>query len=139
MKAGVLHQFDTAEGIYDRPATRFVADFTAMTNVLEGRLEAERFLVDGIGAFPAAPGMHPGDLLGLRPEALDLVEKDDSRALVEAEVKFVAMTGGSASVELGFGEARLKVVVPRLPMLPKAGERVGVALSDRGRPVRVPA
>lgn len=139
MKAGVLHQFDTAEGIYDRPATRFVADFTAMTNVLEGRLEGEHFIVPEIGMLPAAADMQQGDLLGLRPESLELVAADDPRALVQAEVKFVAMTGGNASVELGFGQARLKAVMPRLPATPKIGERVGVALSSRGRPIRVPA
>ncbi|OWJ77149.1 ABC transporter ATP-binding protein [Haematobacter genomosp. 1] len=139
MKSGVLHQFDTPDGIYDRPATRFVADFTAMTNLLSGRLDGNMFHADGIGAFPAPQGIRPGDLLGLRPEALKLLPADDPRALVRGQVNFAVMTGANASVEVSFGDAAtLKVVAPRLPAPPKAGDRVGIAISPRGRATRVP-
>jgi len=139
MNAGRLHQFDTPGGIYDRPATRFVADFTAMTNVLSGRREGEMFHADGIGAFPAPADLEQGDFLGLRPESLDVVPANDQRAILQGEVKFVAMTGANASIELGFEGGRIKVVAPRLPALPAIGAIVGLAMSDRGRPVRVPA
>src|SRR4029077_11552956 len=41
MHAGKVEQLGTPEDLYDRPATRFVADFIGTTNLLQGRVEAD--------------------------------------------------------------------------------------------------
>ncbi len=42
MHDGRVEQLGTPEELYDRPATRFVADFIGTTNLLRGRVEADR-------------------------------------------------------------------------------------------------
>ena len=41
MHAGKVEQLGTPEELYERPATRFVADFIGSTNLLRGRIEAD--------------------------------------------------------------------------------------------------
>ena len=41
MHAGQVEQLGTPEELYDRPTTRFVADFIGTTNLLRGRVEAD--------------------------------------------------------------------------------------------------
>jgi putative spermidine/putrescine transport system ATP-binding protein len=62
---GRLEQVDTPQGLYDRPATRFVAEFVGAANVLDG--EAARRLA-GVGAAM------------LRPERIRLGGTADARA-----------------------------------------------------------
>jgi ABC-type Fe3+/spermidine/putrescine transport system ATPase subunit len=49
---GRIAQLDTPKTLYERPATRFVADFIGVTNFLPGRLVATDTVdVPGIGSF----------------------------------------------------------------------------------------
>ena len=41
MQAGKVEQLGTPEELYERPATRFVADFIGTTNLLHGQVEAD--------------------------------------------------------------------------------------------------
>ena len=41
MHAGKVEQLGTPEELYERPATRFVADFIGSTNLLRGRVEGD--------------------------------------------------------------------------------------------------
>ncbi|WP_160122479.1 ABC transporter ATP-binding protein [Rhodovarius lipocyclicus] len=135
MNAGRLHQFDRPAGVYDAPATRFVASFTGMTNLLEGQAEGQEFVVPGIGRFPLPAAAPPGSLLGLRPGALRLVEPGDPAACAVGEVGFVAMTGAEALCEIACPGGALQVAVPRRPGAPVTGARVGVALAEPSQAV----
>ena len=42
MQAGKVEQLGTPEELYERPATRFVADFIGTTNLLHGQIERRR-------------------------------------------------------------------------------------------------
>jgi ABC-type Fe3+/spermidine/putrescine transport system ATPase subunit len=139
MGGGRLHQFGTPAAIYDRPATGFVAGFTGMTNLLEGRPEAGSFAVPGIGRFPLPPGAGPGHRLGLRPEALRLTAPEDPEACARGTLTFVAMTGAGALCEVDCGGRALQVAVPRRPAPPAPGTPVGIALVPLAEPVAVPA
>ena len=50
MHHGRVEQLGTPEELYERPATRFVADFIGTTNLLTGSVES---IDGGIGAGPA--------------------------------------------------------------------------------------
>ena len=139
MSAGRLHQFDTPAGIYDRPATRFVAGFTGMTNMLDGQVEDAHFVAPGFGRFPAPRQATPGCQLGLRPESLRLVDAADPDACAIGEVGFIAMTGAQALCEVLCPGGALQVAVPRRPAPPPTGSRIGVALAPLAEPVAVPA
>jgi iron(III) transport system ATP-binding protein len=75
MNGGAIEQAGTAEELYQRPATRFVAEFIGRMNVLQ--------LDDGAGATPTLggapirlPAASAGQvrLVGLRPEDVEVVE-----------------------------------------------------------------
>ena len=81
MHQGEVLQVDQPNIIYERPVTRFVADFIGVTNFLEGRLvslDVTRALVEveGIGQIQANPtaGIAPGQsvTLAVRPERIEL-------------------------------------------------------------------
>jgi len=85
MRAGRVEQLGTPEELYDRPATRFVADFIGTTNLLDGTVES----VDGevarvrlasgevcpVDAGRLTPGLAVE--LSIRPEAVELVPLAD--------------------------------------------------------------
>jgi len=79
MRDGRIEQLASPEEVYERPATRFVADFTGnpRTNFLEGPVGAngqgERGLVvgDTIVPLPAGQGMREV-VVGVRPEDITL-------------------------------------------------------------------
>lgn len=139
MNASRLHQFDAPAAIYDQPATRFVASFTGMTNLLAGRVENGAFVLAGGGRFPLKAAVGNESLLGLRPEWLRLVAPDDAQANMQGLVTFVAMTGAQALCEVNSDAGPLRVALPRRPEPPAAGTRVGIALAPDVEPVTVPA
>jgi putative spermidine/putrescine transport system ATP-binding protein len=78
MNRGAIAQIGTAEDLYERPASRFVAEFIGESNVIEGRIAEGLSLVVAGGArfsIPLAPGLgRPGQpaLIVVRPEKLSL-------------------------------------------------------------------
>ena len=62
MHAGKVEQLGTPEELYERPATRFVADFIGSTNLLRGRVEGDGWvrLDSGDRATVAHDGIAPG-------------------------------------------------------------------------------
>jgi spermidine/putrescine transport system ATP-binding protein len=80
MRAGRVDQLGTPEELYERPRTRFVADFIGTTNLLPGVVESA---TDGIAVVRLAGGerclvraaaLAPGRAvdLSVRPEAIEL-------------------------------------------------------------------
>jgi spermidine/putrescine ABC transporter ATP-binding subunit len=81
MNRGRIAQLGTAEDLYERPASRFVANFIGESNLLEGRVEASdggAVFVHGRGVrLPVSPGprvFRPGEscTLMVRPEKIAL-------------------------------------------------------------------
>ncbi|UKD16787.1 ABC transporter ATP-binding protein [Burkholderia aenigmatica] len=79
MSEGLVQQIGTPEDIYDRPATRFVADFIGENNMLAGHVTERgagfvRVAVPEVGEFVAAPhdDYAVGDAVtvAIRPERL---------------------------------------------------------------------
>jgi spermidine/putrescine transport system ATP-binding protein len=87
MRAGRIEQLGTAEELYERPATAFVAGFLGVSNLLDGRVTAagggllEIELAGGrrIRATIADAGNAVGDSVraGVRPEKLKLSKLSD--------------------------------------------------------------
>ena len=86
MNEGVIEQLGTAEAIYRRPASRFVADFVGQINLLPGRVVGEeggRVVVDAAGARIRAAkqdGVRAGAevSIGIRPELFKAVDADEA-------------------------------------------------------------
>ncbi|MCR5857233.1 ABC transporter ATP-binding protein [Mesorhizobium sp. J428] len=70
MEKGAIRQLGTPEDLYDRPNSRFVAEFIGSNNILKIRGQTEEgVLVEGLGVvrIPAMSG-HAGGFVALRPE-----------------------------------------------------------------------
>ena len=84
MNAGVIEQLGTAEDIYERPASRFVADFVGQINLLPGTVVGEEgnwVVVDAAGTRVRAPkqdSVHKDTRVsvGIRPERLIAVKDE---------------------------------------------------------------
>jgi spermidine/putrescine transport system ATP-binding protein len=126
MRAGRFEQVGTPVEVYDRPRTRFVADFVGSSNLLEGSLDADGNVTtpEGIRVTVADRAVPPGRvLLSLRPEALHVVTGAEGGPMpggcrVAGVVTRVAATGPviECRVDLGARE-----VVAHLP--PRASAR----------------
>jgi ABC-type Fe3+/spermidine/putrescine transport system ATPase subunit len=88
LQGGVLHQVGTAEDLYERPATRFVATFVGRASVLPAVLEGDGAVRVGpvrwsAEAAPELAGTAPGEEVDLvvRPESLAFAAHGDPRAL----------------------------------------------------------
>ncbi len=103
MHAGKVEQLGTPEELYERPATRFVADFIGSTNLLRGRVEADGRvrLESGEIAHVAHDGIAVGTEveISVRPEAISLVPASAEGAIL-ATVEQVAFLGSTISYRL---------------------------------------
>ena len=102
MNAGVMEQFGTPEEVYNRPASTFVASF--------------------IGSPPMnllhqAPGLPAGQILGIRPEHLDLATDG-----WELKVDTVELLGAERLVHAHLGNETLTLRLDASMSAPKVGE-----------------
>ena len=111
MRAGRIEQIDTPRAVYERPTTRFVADFLGDANFLEGKV---------IGLPPGKSAC-----VMLRPEALSFARAD--AAPLRGTLESSAYRGGSVllRVRLASGEM-LRVLRPAGESLPETGQMVGL-------------
>jgi sn-glycerol 3-phosphate transport system ATP-binding protein len=102
MNAGVMEQFGTPEEVYNRPASTFVASFIGSPpmNLLE-----------------QAPGLIAGQILGIRPEHLEL-----SNQGWELRVDTVELLGAERLVHAHLGNEVLTLRLDASIPAPKAGE-----------------
>ena len=123
MHAGRVEQLGTPEELYERPASRFVADFIGSTNMLRGRVEADGRvrLSSGDIAPVAHDGLVPGTEveISVRPEAISLVPPG-AEGTIRATVDQSAYLGSSMSYQLRTaGGLALTVLSPKTgPRLP---------------------
>ena len=133
MSAGRLEQLGTPEELYERPATRFVADFIGTTNLLHGTVEADGAirLEGGDLVRIAHDGMPAGHAIeiSLRPEAIDLVPAEAEGA-VRGTVEQAAYLGATISYQIRTtGGQALSVVAERSGIRLPVGSAVAVTWS----------
>ena len=102
MNGGVMEQFGTPEEVYNRPASTFVASF--------------------IGSPPMnllnqAPGLPAGQILGIRPEHLDLAAQG-----WELKVDTIELLGAERLVHAHLGHETLTLRLDASMAAPRAGE-----------------
>ncbi len=109
MEHGRIAQIGAAADIYERPATRFVADFVGAVNLFEGVLVAGfntlALKVAGIETplpLPAAPALPEGTsaALAVRPEKLRLSGEPPEGFAIPAGVASINYQGGVSVVHL---------------------------------------
>ncbi|WP_398499138.1 ATP-binding cassette domain-containing protein, partial [Variovorax sp.] len=110
MNGGVMDQFATPEEVYSRPATTFVASF--------------------IGSPPMnllrhAPGVRPGQILGIRPEHMALDERGWS-----VQVEQVELLGAERLVYGRIGDEQIIMRTDEADQPPMAGDTVKIAARE---------
>ncbi|HSF96645.1 MAG TPA: ABC transporter ATP-binding protein, partial [Thermohalobaculum sp.] len=108
---GRIVQVGTPQEIYDRPRTRFVADFVGSSNVLPPALTLR------LGG--------PEAWASLRPEAVRLAGPDGAR--VTGTVASVRYLGAATRVSVEVDGVALAALVPTRGGVPAIGTRAGLA------------
>jgi len=68
MQAGRLAQVGPPASVYERPASRFVAEFLGAANILPVRVAAGAAQIEGLGAIPVSCPCPEASYLAIRPE-----------------------------------------------------------------------
>jgi ABC-type Fe3+/spermidine/putrescine transport system ATPase subunit len=102
MDGGRIAQLDTPRGLYERPASRFVAGFIGMTNFLDGRLAPGGIEVDGVGLIRgAAPKSEGRATLAIRPERIQVSAAPGAAGAMNGTVVGIAYLGQDLVVQIG--------------------------------------
>ncbi len=133
MNAGKVEQLGTPEELYERPATRFVADFIGTTNLLHGVIEPDGSvrLTSGESARVAHDGVGPGAEveISVRPEAITLVPAD-AQGAIRGLIEQAAYLGGTVSYQVRTaGGLSLSVLAQKTGVRLPVGSEVAVAWS----------
>jgi putative spermidine/putrescine transport system ATP-binding protein len=141
--AGKIEQVGTADELYERPATTFVARFLGESNIFEGDLQEEKgeevaLVGDGFRVrVKATAASVPLAALLVRPERLRVLrESDDLNAdnYLTGEVTEVIYLGAARRLEIEVPQVgRLLVrenVADAIPLVPGQPVRVGWNVSD---------
>ena len=136
MHAGRVEQLGTPEELYERPATRFVADFIGTTNLLRGTVEATDAvrLESGELAPVATDGRAVGTHLeiSLRPESIALVPAETTGAIAVV-IDQAAYLGTNISYQVSSaGGLRLSDPGPQDRGAPPRRQQCGGQLAARG-------
>jgi len=124
MHAGKVEQLGTPEELYERPTSRFVADFIGSTNLLRGRIEADGRVRLTTGEL--VPVAHDGLAAGtdveisIRPESIALVPAATEGAIA-ATVEQAAYLGTTISYQVRTAGGLAMTVLS-----PKTGARIPV-------------
>ena len=111
LEAGRLAQYGPPQVLYDRPATRHVAEFLGAANILEGGCGR-------MGRWSAAPAAccartQPATAYALRPERIRLVDRAPAENGVTARLRDLAYRGdGWLAVVALPGGAEWRVALP---------------------------
>ena len=106
MNAGVMEQFGTPEEVYNRPASTFVASFMGSPPM---------------NLLKAAPGVNAGQILGVRPEHLDITSSGQGWAL---QVEAIELLGAERLLYCLHGDERVIIRVDENQATPTIGSTV---------------
>ena len=133
MNRGRVEQLGTPEELYERPLTRFVADFIGTTNLLSGAVESADArgalvrLAAGEACLVATPGLGVGHAveLSIRPESIFLKASNGHSAEgvepLHGVVEQVAYLGGNVLYQV-----RTRGGLAITALAPKTGQRFAV-------------
>lgn len=123
MHAGEIVQCETPEGVWRRPANRFVAELFGDTRAISAWREGDK-LVTAFGTVPAEPieGAERCHVLA-RPESVRIEPTTAPSSVVVSDVRFL---GSRYVVQLSAGDETLRSVSVERPSV-EVGDRVQVS------------
>ncbi|AOB31435.1 ABC transporter [Bordetella sp. H567] len=131
MNRARIEQLGTPLELYDRPVSRFAANFLGHSNILEGRLDGDELAwKDRALPLPPYDGATDGTAaLLVRPETARLCAPD--RALLRGTVSQVVFTGADIRVHVDPGCGFEFLVRSPRDAAPAPGDPVGVTWNPR--------
>jgi len=138
MYGGKAEQVGTPFEIYNRPATKFVANFVGTLNVLEGTVTDPATGAVQVGANSVMlkgklNGSKSGDAvsLALRPEAISLGRQPGRDATLGGEISEVSFLGSVIRVRVGVGKDRVSLDTFNSPASPPptVGDKAEISFS----------
>jgi putative spermidine/putrescine transport system ATP-binding protein len=139
MYGGKAEQVGTPFEIYNRPQTKFVANFVGTLNVLEGTVidaASEKVRVNGeeVALKGKLNGSKAGDTLSLalRPEAISLGRRSDRDARLSGEISEVHFLGSVIRVRVGIGGSVISLDTFNNPAAPPpaVGQKAEISFSS---------
>ena len=138
LQNGRVAQIGTAEELFDRPRTRFVAEFIGRTNLIDGIAEAANTVARGTLRLRVAAGeLRPGEAaaISIRPHQIELIPAATPPAAGAAEnilrgtVLRASYLGDAVDyqVQLAGGDTVLRVTGPT-PLRARPGDSVSVRI-----------
>jgi len=132
---GVVQQFDTPEGIYERPNNTYVARFLGSPpmNLLAGTAHGDALVIGATELGLPAPVRTGAVVMGFRPENVELVDPSEGGALL-ATVRRIEDIGADSLVGLDLDEAveaRLRELNGGRLVWAKLAGRTDLAVGDR--------
>jgi putative spermidine/putrescine transport system ATP-binding protein len=138
MYGGKAEQVGTPFEIYNRPVTRFVANFVGTLNVLNGTVSDVSAGTVRVGGSEVVlggrlNGAKVGDsvTLALRPEAISLGRQAGRAASLGGEISEVSFLGSVIRVKVGLGQEAVSLDTFNSPASPPptVGERAEISFS----------
>ena len=140
LQHGRVAQIGTAPELFERPRTRFVAEFIGKSNLIEGVAEGANVIARGrlrlrVAGAELAPGTPV--LLSIRPHQIELIPGAPNAGAAGSDSNQLAGTVRRASylgdavdyeVALDLSDQVLRVAAPT-PLRARAGERVTLAIA----------
>lgn len=139
MNEGRADQTGTPFEIYNRPATKFVANFVGTLNVLEGTVSDAasgkvKVNAEEIGLKGKLNGSKSGDTLSLalRPEAIALGRKPGNDSSLTGQIADVHFLGSVIRVRVGVGQNVVSLDTFNSPSSPPpvVGEKTEISFSS---------
>jgi ABC-type Fe3+/spermidine/putrescine transport system ATPase subunit len=135
MNDGVIAQLGTAHELYERPATRFVAEFIGESNLIEGALETPTTFVsaNGLRFTVAASEAVVGErvILVMRPEKIALTRRIAGEQSIRGQVRERVYVGDFTRYRVEVGERltlTVKIQNNRSAVIAEEGETVELFL-----------
>jgi putative spermidine/putrescine transport system ATP-binding protein len=101
LRAGRIEQLGSSADLYDRPLTKFVADFIGQTNVIAAERSGSGVVLKDLGLAIANVSVPPGPaalFLNLRPEQLSQRRAQDGELEFQATIQETVFLGDMISV-----------------------------------------
>ncbi len=137
MNAGRIAQAGAPRDLYDRPASRFVADFIGDANLLDVDVlsvegDMARVALGPLSLSLPARGLGPGPAsLAVRPHAIRFAGPQEGDAL-PATVRRAVYLGARVEVDFDTSAGPLFAVLDSLGPAPSAGARAALRIDPRG-------
>ncbi len=108
MNNGRIMQFGSPKEVYERPRTRFVAEFLGAANLIQGKSKGKSIETElGVLELAAEPGWQQG-LVAIRPERIRIVDEVPAVNGVKATVKETIYRGTNIDLWLEPGPLRVR-------------------------------